>query len=307
MFQNYDSASTTTCVAHTCIGYYLRPLPVERKIVVRIKKCGTSPDHRPYLKDDKRGGVQLFTVDGWVWNRQQPAPHRHGAESSSERPPRSQHIDWHSRYPNLVILHGPNQRRTVALTFDDGPDNEWTPRILSVLSDLKVKATFCCVGQRVEASPDVLQRIVREGHVVANHSYHHPNLTKLPRERIRSEITTTNETIMRTVNLNPRFLRPPYGAINRTVIDVIQQLDMKLLLWNVDSLDWSGLTSAQVASNVLSHIAPEAIVLMHSAGGRGESLQDTVDALPHIVQVLRREGYTFSTIPELLGEPAYHT
>ncbi|WP_245632823.1 polysaccharide deacetylase family protein [Alicyclobacillus kakegawensis] len=249
----------------------------------------------------------MVTGDGWVWHHQQPVPHEHGTESSSERPPRSQHIDWHGRYPGLVLLNGPDQRRTVALTFDDGPDDKWTPRILSVLSDLRVKATFCCVGQRVKDHPDVLKRIVRAGHVVANHSYHHPNLTKLPKERIRTEITTTNEAIMRTVNLSPRFVRPPYGAINRTVIDVIQELDMKLLFWNVDSLDWSGLTSAQVASNVLSHITPEAIVLMHSAGGRGESLQGTVDALPHIVQVLRREGYTFSTISELLGEPAYQT
>ncbi|MCL6597868.1 MAG: polysaccharide deacetylase family protein [Alicyclobacillus macrosporangiidus] len=238
------------------------------------------------------------------WARQQPI-HQHGPESSAERPPRPQHIDWHSRYPDLIILQGPATERAVALTFDDGPDTEWTPQILSILSSEQVKATFCCVGQRVRSNPDVLRRITREGHVVANHSYHHPNLTKLTREQIRTEITSTNQAIAQIIHRTPRFIRPPYGALNRTVIEVVQELNMKILFWNVDSLDWAGLTGPQVAANVLSHVSPGSIILMHSAGGRGESLQDTVDALPYIIHVLRREGYSFRTVSELLGQPAY--
>jgi peptidoglycan/xylan/chitin deacetylase (PgdA/CDA1 family) len=239
-----------------------------------------------------------------LWWRQVP-PHQHGPESSSERPPRTQHIDWHSRYPDVIILNGPRNRRTVALSFDDGPDDLWTPRILSVLSEYSVHATFCCVGQRIQQNPQVLERMVREGHIIANHTWSHPNFTKVSLDVVRTEVERTNDEIRRVAGVTPRFLRPPYGALNQAVIERVRAMTMKILLWDVDSLDWSGLSGPQVAANVLSHTEPGSIILLHSAGGRGESLEDTVDALPYIIEVLRRENYTFATVPELLNQPAY--
>jgi peptidoglycan/xylan/chitin deacetylase (PgdA/CDA1 family) len=214
-------------------------------------------------------------------------------------------VDWASLYPDVIVLHGPTNRKAVALTFDDGPDDLWTPKILDVLRAHQVKGTFFCVGRRIEQHPKVLQRIVREGHVVGNHSWDHPNLTKIPIAEVRAQIQRTDDIIHRWTNLRPAMFRPPYGALNAAVIEEIRKLKDKIIFWNVDSLDWMKLTGPQVAANILAHVNPGSIVLMHSAGGRGESLQDTVDALPYVIETLRRHGYRLLTVPQLINTPAY--
>jgi peptidoglycan/xylan/chitin deacetylase (PgdA/CDA1 family) len=231
-------------------------------------------------------------------HRQNPS-FQHGPERLDERPPHTQHVDWHAKYPGDVILHGPTDRKAAALTFDDGPDNEWTPRVLTVLARYKVTATFTCVGEMVQQNPAMLKRIFRAGHEIENHSWNHPNFTKISVSEAKEQIEQTNMLIQRIVGVTPRFFRPPYGAINEQVIQEVVSLGMRILYWSVDSLDWSGLTREQVAANVLGHAAPGAIILMHCAGGRG-GLADTVEALPQIIQTLRREGYTLVTVSELL-------
>lgn len=236
-----------------------------------------------------------------------PAPLKHGPERLSERPPHTKHVDWSSQYPNDVILAGPTNRRAVAFTFDDGPDDVWTPQILAVLTQLGIKGTFLCVGARVAQNPQVVQEMVKAGHVVGNHSWDHPNFTKISISEVRSQIERTADEIARVTSVRPRFFRPPYGALNEAVIEEVIRLQYKILFWNVDSLDWSGITAQQVEANVLAHVGPGSIILMHSAGGRGESLEDTVRALPKVVSTLRNEGYSFFTVPELLGIPAYQS
>ena len=230
---------------------------------------------------------------------------QHGPERMEERPPHAQHIDWHSLYPNEIILSGPTDRKAVALTFDDGPDNLWTPRILAVLTQYGVKATFNCVGYRVHQNPQMLQRLARAGHILSNHSWNHPNFTKIPLSEVRTQIERTSDVIQRVAGVRPRYFRPPYGALNREVIEQITELGYKILYWNVDSLDWARLTGPQAAANVLAHTEPGSIILMHFAGGRGESLEDTVQALPYIILTLLEEGYTFETVPQLINEPEY--
>ncbi|WAH37809.1 polysaccharide deacetylase family protein [Alicyclobacillus dauci] len=230
---------------------------------------------------------------------------QHGPERLEERPPHTQHRDWQSLYPTEIIVNGPRNRKAVSLTFDDGPDDVWTPRILSVLAQYSVKATFNCVGQRVHQNPQMLGRIANEGHILGNHSWDHPNFTKIPVSEIRSQIERTSEEIQRVVGVRPRYFRPPYGAMNQEVIEEVIKLGYKILYWDVDSLDWAGLSGPQAAANVLAHTRPGSIILMHFAGGRDQSLQDTVDALPYIILTLREEGYKFQTVPQLIHEPAY--
>ncbi|GMA51030.1 hypothetical protein GCM10025857_23870 [Alicyclobacillus contaminans] len=232
-------------------------------------------------------------------------PFQHGPERLTERPPSTQHIDWHALYPNDVILSGPTDRKTVALTFDDGPDAVWTPQILSVLDRYRIKAEFNCVGQRIQQYPYMLEEMFRRGHNIENHSWSHPNFTKISLTEARQQIERTNAFIERILGVRPYFFRPPYGALNQDVIREIISLRMKILLWDVDSLDWAGLTRKQVEANVLSQARPGSIILLHFAGGRDESLEDTVQALPNIIRTLRREGYSFATVAELLELPAY--
>ncbi len=232
---------------------------------------------------------------------------KHGPERISERPPHTQHVDWHSLFPNEVILSGPTDRKIVALTFDDGPDDVWTPQILAVLAQYQIKATFNCVGSRVAQNPQMLQRMAREGHILANHSWDHPNFTKITLAEARDEIERTSQEIQRVAGVRPRYFRPPYGALDRDVIDEVIKLGYKILFWDVDSLDWAGLTGPQAAANVLAHTGPGAIILMHFAGGKGESLEDTVQALPYIITTLREEGYSFDTVPQLINQPPYRS
>ncbi|MFD0868478.1 polysaccharide deacetylase family protein [Paenibacillus residui] len=233
-----------------------------------------------------------------------PEEHAGGPESAQERPPQPQLIDWSALYPNEVILHGPAVKK-IALTYDDGPDETWTPQVLDVLRDHKVKAAFFCVGWRIQKYPDSLKRIVREGHVVGNHSWNHPDLSKLPVNEVRNEILRTESEINRLTGRKTALLRPPYGALSDPLIKTAMALKYKIILWNVDSLDWSGLTAEQVATNILSHARPGAIILQHSAIGTGGNLQNTVNALPYTIETLRKQGYSFASLPELLGIPAY--
>jgi peptidoglycan/xylan/chitin deacetylase (PgdA/CDA1 family) len=227
-------------------------------------------------------------------------PHAGGPERPEERPAQHVQVDWSAKYPHEVILHGP-RRREVALTFDDGPDDVWTPKVLDALARSGVPATFFVVGQRCERVPQVLVRISREGHAIGNHSWDHANLSKLGTEAIRTQIQKTDATIRRLTGHTPSMLRPPYGALSDAVVNEARRAGKIIVLWNVDSLDWMQLKGRQVAANILSHASPGSIILQHSAGGTGENLQGTVDALPVVVRLLRERGYRFRTVPQLLG------
>ncbi|MBP1157012.1 MULTISPECIES: polysaccharide deacetylase family protein [unclassified Paenibacillus] len=226
-------------------------------------------------------------------------PHIGGPERPEEHASHIEHLDWSSKYPTEVILHGPLLKEA-ALTFDDGPDDQWTPKVLDVLARFHVKATFFVVGSRCDRNPDMLRRIAREGHVIGNHSWNHPNMAKLSPEVIRSQIQRTDDVIRMVTGTTPFLLRPPYGALSDTIVEEAIKAKKKIILWNVDSLDWMQLNGKQVAANILAHTCPGSIILQHSAGGVGESLQGTVDALPGVIKALRTQSYKLLTVPELL-------
>lgn len=211
--------------------------------------------------------------------------------------------DLRHKYPNIFILNGPSSKRQVALSFDDGPDRTFTPRILDVLREHGVKATFFVIGNRVAAHPDVVARMVREGHVVGSHSWDHPNLAKLGPDKVREQLVRAEDAIYRVAGYRPRLFRPPYGSIQESGILEARDLGYTIVNWNVDSLDWKGLSAEQVATNVLAHVYPGSIILLHSAGGEGSDLEGTVRALPEIIRRLKADGVTFVTIPELLDLP----
>lgn len=211
--------------------------------------------------------------------------------------------DLHRKYPTTFRLSGTSTKRQVALTFDDGPDLQFTPRILDVLKKHNVKATFFVVGNRVQAHPEIVRRMVREGHELGNHSYSHANLPKLKDEAFRNEVLRTQRVIAKHSGHQPQLIRPPYGEIREEQIKWLASQGFTMVNWNVDSLDWKGLNGDQVADNVLSNITSGAIVLQHSAGGKGEDLSGTIDALPKIIQKLKADGVSFVTVSQLLNLP----
>lgn len=213
--------------------------------------------------------------------------------------------DLRSKYRSTFLLNGPTTKREIALTFDDAPDADFTPKVLDVLKQEGVKATFFVVGNRVEKHPDVFKRMVEEGHMIGNHSYSHANLPKLNDADFRDQITRTDQIISQYTGYTPNIVRPPYGNISEGQIQWLASQHKKIVNWNVDSLDWKGLSAEQVRTNVLAQVGPGAIILQHAAGGTGEDLSGTVAALPDIIHKLKNDGVKLVTIPELLDLPLH--
>jgi peptidoglycan/xylan/chitin deacetylase (PgdA/CDA1 family) len=226
-----------------------------------------------------------------------------GPERPGQRPPYLHLVDLATMFPNDIFRHGPENQRRVALTFDDGPDDVWTPQIQEILDRYNVKATFFCVGMMVRRFPRVVRSLVEQGHVVGNHTWDHPHLPRLQPSQVRDEVRRTQDEIIRAAGVRTRLFRPPYGQLDVDVVHEVIGMDYKIILWNVDSLCWAGLDGPQIATNVLMHMQPGAIVLMHSAGG--VSRAPTVQALPYIIDITLAAGYTFTTIPQLLNISPY--
>lgn len=203
------------------------------------------------------------------------------------------------KYPETFKTRGP-RNKVVALTFDDVPDPRFTPQLLSVLKQYNVKATFFVVGSRAKKHPALVKRMIREGHAIGNHSYNHPQFVKLEMKEFRTQIIETENIIQALAGYKPRLIRPPYGDISEQQLKWAKNHGYKLVNWNVDSLDWKGLSKTQVRNNILSHAGKGAIILQHGGGGPSSNLRGTIQALPEVINILRKRGYTFVTVPQLL-------
>ena len=211
--------------------------------------------------------------------------------------------DYTRLFPKVFARHGPPQKR-IALTFDDGPDDRYTPQILRILAREHVRATFFVLGVQARTHPGMLRRIVHDGHTLGNHSYNHANLLTLTPQQVRWEVDATESTLYRLTGTHTVWFRPPYGSVNARVLRQMNQLGYRVVNWSVDSADWRSLPARLVLANVLASVGPGAIVLQHCSGNASEVLDGTVEALPMIIHALRARGYQFVTVPELLEPDA---
>lgn len=209
------------------------------------------------------------------------------------------------QFPDTFYLKGSANSNRIALTFDDGPDGIYTPQVLDVLKEYHVPATFFLMGSRAEKHPDVVKRIVDEGHIVGNHSWSHPNLSKVSTTRLIDETISTENILTEITGLRTALMRPPYGAVSKSTIEELKKMDYKVINWSVDSVDWRDQDAGQILNNTLPDVTDEAILLFHSASGEGKSMAATVEVLPELIEILREQGYTFVTVDELLDTPAY--
>ncbi len=203
-----------------------------------------------------------------------------------------------------VVERGPATRRLIALTFDAGADRGYAARILDTLRDSGVKATFGMTGKWAEQHPDLVQRMVAEGHQLMNHTYDHasftgysPGTAPLTADERRREIERTEAVIgaIAGVKLKPYF-RPPYGDYDQAMLSQLGQLGYtQSVMWTVDSLGWNGRTAEQIVKRCVDGAVPGAILLFHV----GAASQD-VAALPELLRQLKGAGYGFATIAELL-------
>lgn len=224
-----------------------------------------------------------------------------GSERDNRGYPQREIIDLASAYPGLFFREGPLKEKRVALTFDDGPDSVYTPQILDILKERNVKATFFLIGNRVETFPDIVTRMVQEGHIIGNHTMTHPVIVKLSNTKVQENILQAEEALSKIIGYRPALFRSPYGSLNPAKIELLNNLNYKIIAWNVDSLDWKSLTAEQVKFNILENVREGSIILQHSAGGEGENLTGTVEALRDVIATLQKENFQFVTIPQLLN------
>ena len=199
-----------------------------------------------------------------------------------------------TRLKNLLL-----NKKGVVLTFDDGPNPNTTPHILDILKKRNLKATFFVLGVQANKHPEIVKRIHDEGHIVGNHTYGHKNLAKLKQAEIKKEIEKNNILIEKITGEKPKFIRPPYGSVNKHVVEVIKELDMNMVLWTVDTRDWQSKNEKSVLKEVdrQLHISNgESIggaILMH------DIYPSTVRALDPVLDKLAANSYKVYTVNNL--------
>ncbi|MGG0275857.1 peptidoglycan-N-acetylglucosamine deacetylase [Bacillus rhizoplanae] len=204
---------------------------------------------------------------------------------------------WVEEY--AYAFAGPYNKSEVALTFDDGPDLLYTPQVLDKLKKHSVKATFFLLGENAERYPEVVKRIVNEGHIVGNHTYNHPNLAKVSDEQYHEQILKTENILQKLIGYSPKLFRPPYGIINEDQVKWATEQNFMIIQWSVDTLDWKGLNAEIITNTVLGNTFPGSILLQHSAPGG--KLQGSVNALDQFIPDLTSKGARFVTLPKMFN------
>lgn len=182
-------------------------------------------------------------------------------------------------------------KKYISLTFDDGPNPMTTPRLLDILNEKGVTATFFMLGQNVTQNEQLAKRVYDEGHEVASHSFSHPNLTTLDAETIKEQVNSTDRAIYKATGSLPTDIRPPYGAVNKSVAEIIGK---PIIQWSVDSQDWQSHNTNAIVKRVDDTAYNDSIMLMH------DIYPETIDAVPIIIDHLRAAGFEIIPSKQLL-------
>lgn len=206
--------------------------------------------------------------------------------------------DVPSNFQGIVISEAklPPEKKVIALTFDDGPWPNTTAKVLDILKKNRIKSTFFVVGQNVKNYPDLTKQIVADGHIIANHTWHHW-YHQMNAQAAAYEVANTTDIIYQTTGVRTSLFRPPGGIMNNGVAAYAKNNKYAVIMWSADSMDYSRPAVPRLMNNIFREAKPGGIVLMHDGGG---DRSHTVKALPEIISRFRKQGYEFVTVPELL-------
>lgn len=194
-----------------------------------------------------------------------------------------------------VVWAGSSQDKNIALTFDDGPNPKYTPQVLKILEQNKVRATFFLIGKHAQRYPELVKQIHLAGHEIGNHTYSHVMLTKVPSVKIKLEVEKTRDIVQELTGKNTVLFRPPWGVFDGRSLAELAQRKFDTVLWSVDSRDWSRPGVAVIKQNILSTVRNGSIILCH------DDHDQIVTALPDIIKSLEEQGYQFITVPEMIA------
>ncbi len=193
--------------------------------------------------------------------------------------------------------HGDNN--SVALTFDDGPSPD-TLKILDVLRDANIKATFFLIGENVEKYPEIARKIADDGHEIGNHSFSHPIYLFCSANKVQKELEKTQEVIKKATDFEPKLARPPCGVRSKTYFEIARKLNLQTIQWSDAGFDWKSLSAERVARNVLETAQSDSIILLHDGDSAGKSRRRaTVEAIPIILSGLRDKGLHIAPLAEI--------
>ena len=209
---------------------------------------------------------------------------------------------WGAHVMTLAATwRGPALGRRIALTFDDGPDPLWTPRIADALADRGVRSTFFVVGQRAQAHPRAVRAITSAGHEIASHGWSHTSLWFCSPRRTEDEVVRTQERLGEVTGTAPRFFRPPWGMVNASLFGTLRRAGLSCVFWSIQPEGLRARAPGAQTAHVLAHAHAGAIVDLHDADGVAGAPERLAAALPAMIDGLREGGYTLTTVGELLG------
>jgi peptidoglycan/xylan/chitin deacetylase (PgdA/CDA1 family) len=201
----------------------------------------------------------------------------------------------------VCAWRGPGGARRLALTFDDGPDPEWTPRLLEVLGAAGVPGTFFLIGERAARAPELVRRMVTEGHEVGNHSWSHRSLWLCGPRATADEIRRAHDHLAHLTGAAPRHFRPPWGMVNAAMFPVLRRLGERCVFWSIQPEGQRPAPAARQVAYVLDRAHAGAIVDLHDAEGTRAAPARLMEALPALLDGLRERGWQFATVGDLLS------
>jgi peptidoglycan-N-acetylglucosamine deacetylase len=247
-----------------------------------------STDNAPAVKPPGRPAVQDQARLDRFWAKAIKETYRSTGELQAQH---ERELRKGLRYHKL--LRGNHAVRAVALTFDDGPHPQFTPRLLDILRKYNVRATFFVVGRMAECCPNLIKMEDAGGHLVANHTYHHVNLTRIPEDEVRVEWQACSDVIKSIIDKDVLFCRPPGGDYDAEVIKAADETGLTTVLWTDDPGDYASPGDKVIETRVLDMISNGGIILLH------DGVQQTIDVLPQIIETLQKKGFKFQTTQEM--------
>lgn len=253
--------------------------------------CSSSGDDRfatPGYNGEVRRALPYDENNGAARNVPNPISLQYNNPSSlPTTPPAGVRLSYSSVKTNQKIL---------AMTFDDGPHPSLTPRLLDILKERNIKCTFFLIGKQVRMYPQIVRRMIAEGHEIGNHTWTHCSLTSRSDDQIRKELQQSADAVREVAGVMPQLIRPPYGAINQRVKELMfAEFGYTTIMWSVDPQDWRRPGVAAVTSRLVNGARPGAIMLAHDIH------PPTITAMPAMFDQLIAQGYQFVTVSQLLN------